>query len=79
MNRKFCAIVGSLLYFLWNQTVVSNYVKDIASLATCAEVKFAVQSDIFLCAVLIGVAHHEHFREIREKRAVLDIVDSDGF
>ena len=79
MNRKLGAVLCSRLNALRDKTVVAYDVENVTYLAAGSECKIAVESDIFLSPVLIGMAYHEHLREVRISRRVLDSVDPDGF
>ena len=79
MNRKLGAVLCSRLNALRNKAVVAHDMEHVSDFAAGSEGEIPVEPDIFLSPVLIGMAYHEHLREVRISRRVLDSVDPDGF
>ena len=78
LHGKVIAVLQAGVRFLVHQAVGLGHVQDIAKVRAGGEVELAIQAYELLGAVCIGLAYHEHFREIRIQGRILDALGLDG-
>ena len=71
-------IVHAGIGFLGDDAVIADHLQHIAEITALSEVQLAVQTDIFDGAVVIGIAHHEHFGQVRPGLLIGQVLGLDG-
>ena len=58
------AVVQSLHHLFWHHTIFLPDIERVNERTSLCEVQIAVQADILLSLIFVGIAHYEHLGEI---------------